>query len=113
MYDIELELRIPRVGVRVPELPAADGDPRGRLTRLASINGRGLMLIKQWDQHKNDPAILLDIMALLLPDLAAEDVRQLSTGTMLQLLEMAMQSADDLRKRVVTARPPRRRAAKG
>jgi hypothetical protein len=99
MYELEFAVRTVKVGVRVPELPAEDGDPRGRLTRLVPVSGQVLLLIKQWDQNRNDPVVLLEIMGHLLPDLTPEDVRQLGTGTMLELLDMAMQSVEALRAR--------------
>ena len=86
----------PRSGVRVPELPAPDGDPRGLLTRLKSSCLRTMELAREWDADTTKADLLWEIAATLLPDLPPEQLALLTVPTIIELMQLANQPREHL-----------------
>jgi hypothetical protein len=92
MREQEIVLpRPPRLGVRLPELPAEDGHERGLLTYLKPSCGRTLRLAREWDADKSRADLLWDIAETLLPDLTRDQIEQLTVETVLAVMDVANQ----------------------
>ena len=112
MRDLEIPLPARRrFYVRLEELAAEDGDPRGRRVWLKEPNLAVMRLSQEWDAltpaEKNTQVERLWALAgHLLPDLAEAELSSLGYGTIAQVLVIGQQPLVELEQAAKNAAPP-------